>query len=512
MRFGHLCKQVCGMLLTCHYFVIIFPREEEKRIKTCIMRAKSLILIYCAVAAMLSVSCQKKEYLLDLDRSVINLEATGNDPEVVVVTARNVDWTVNVDEASKEWLIAGNTGDKIYITALDRTVESPRVGRIVVRTMGDVAPAKEIIVTQKGAAGLVYSLSVSPRSLLFAAGETAESKKVFVDAKNTGWSAEVDEPAREWLLITAGQDEITVKVREKTDIGSRTGRIVVRPEKESLQSQTVTVTQTGINVTFSVSPTELNFGAEDTVSKMITITAENVTWNSIVQESARGWLKISSSGNIINVSVEPNPDDTPRVGRIIITPDMEGIAAKEVIVTQSSITGQYDAVFTGGVGEYYGDYYENGCGNFDMKMVSGDLVMTDKGVAKGMNGYYFFCENFSDLAAGDVLRMTPEEYEIVDTEEKYTALPGYFDDETKQYVSARLQKFENGRITSINSVVSGSFRLEFDGVYTIGFSLVLDDGTEKSFYYKGGLEFADKTGAETASGAGAGDIKAITTR
>ena len=461
---------------------------------------------------MLSVSCQKKEYVLDLDTSVINLEASGNGPEEVLVTARNVDWTVNVDAASAEWLHTGTTGDKIFITADDRTMESPRVGRIVVRAVGDVTPAKEIIVTQKGATGLVYSLSIAPRSLLFAADETEGSKKVFVTAKNTAWSAEVDEPAREWLLITAGQDEITVKVREKTDVGSRTGRIVVRPERESLPAQSVTVTQTGINVTFSVSPTELNFGAEDTDSKMIMVTAENVGWISEVEESASQWLKISSSGNIINVSAEPNHDDVPRLGKVIITPDRQGMAHKEVIVTQSSIDGQYDAVLTSGAGEYYGDYYGNGCGNFDIKLVSGDLVITDNGLAKGTNGYYLFCENFSDLVEEGDLRMTPEKYRIVDTEEKYTTLPGYFDDERKQYVSARLQKFENGRIVSINSVVSGSFDMGFDGVYNISFSLVLDDGTEKSLYYRGELEFADKTEEETASIAGSGAIKAFMAR
>lgn len=457
---------------------------------------------------MLSASCQKKEYVLEVDRPVINLEASGNDPEEVVVTAKNVEWSVNIDAASSEWLRAGTTGDRIFITADDRTVEAPRIGRIVVRAAGDVVSAREIVVTQKGATGLTYGLAVTPKTLLFAAGETAESKKVFVTAENTAWSAEVEEPARGWLLITVAQDEIAVKVKEKTNLGSRTGRIVVRSEREELASQYVTVTQTGVNVMFSVSPGELAFGAEEQGSKMITVTAENVGWSSSVEESARQWLKISTAGNIINVSVEPNSDDKPRVGKVIVTPDMEGIARKEVVVTQNSVAGQYDVVFLRGEGQYFGNYYENGCGNFDLRLVSGDLTIMSTGIAKGNNGYFLFCENFSDLAAAGDPHMTAGEYDIVDTMEKYTTLPGYFDEDKEKYMSAMVYQFEEGRITSINSIVSGDIDLRSEGgSYTIVFSVKLDDGTEKSFYYEGSLAFEDMTQATAVSGAGPAGIK-----
>ena len=472
------------------------------------MKLKSLILMFCAAVALMSVSCQKKEYVLELDRSVINFEADGNDPEEVTVTSQNLEWTVNVDEASREWLMTATSGDKIFVTAIDRTVETPRVGRIVVRAVGDVAPAKEIVVTQKGATGVVYSLSISPRTLVFAADETDIEKKVFVTARNTGWSADVEEAAREWLTISTGSDEIAVKVKEKKDTGSRTGRIVVRPEREDLTTQYVTVTQTGISVSLNVSPTELSFGAEDTEVKTVTVTARNVEWNAEVEEGAQQWLKISVSGNTVGVSVERNEDDKPRVGKVLVIPDMTGITPKEVLVTQGSMSGQYDAVFFDGNGEYYGDFYENGCGNFDLRLVSGDLELSKKGmVTGGTNGYYLFCENLSDLAQGSELYMSSARYDINGSMEKYTTLPGYFDSE-KGYVSATLRKYgpkEGGGISiTYNSVVSGNFELEYDGgTYTIIFSLTLDDGSSKSFYFNGDLEFRDESSVpESATGAG----------
>lgn len=215
----------------------------------------------------------------------------------------------------------------------------------------------------------------------------------------------------------------------------------------------------------------LTFAASGDAPRVVNVTADNATWTANVRPADASWLSIATDAATITVSVGDYTNLASRSGIITVTPSSGPVLTLDV--TQEGIDS---IVFAYAETEYYGDYYDNDCGNFDLIFENMDPTGT---------GYVLFTESFSDLNDLDPV-FTPHLYTIDDSYLIYTILPGFLSGGT--YYSATLSNYVNGTAIERHSVLAGTVDASFDGTdYSFDITLTLDNGKTVTATYGGAL-------------------------
>ena len=199
------------------------------------------------------------------------------------------------------------------------------------------------------------TLTVTPTKLYFAAQATA-GQQVRVDTNIKDWS--VVPSSESWLFINNKRDDgFTVSVAENTITAERTATITVKSGKAE---GVISVTQeAGIgNITLTINPKSITFGANETATKNVTVTINAGSWNF---SAPPDWLSLEKQGASLKVTPKSlNLGDKSRETAITIT---AGNATETFQVTQE-VSDEPVIEFVRADAFYYGDYYEIGTADY----------------------------------------------------------------------------------------------------------------------------------------------------
>lgn len=99
---------------------------------------------------------------------------------------------------------------------------------------------------------------------------------------------------------------------------------------------------TGQAKSLDVETTELTFDAKGAAPREIAVTAENLTWEFRVAESAAEWLHAERDGEKLIVRVDDNSSPTERRGSVTIAPSEAGpVKSRTVTVVQLASDEKY---------------------------------------------------------------------------------------------------------------------------------------------------------------------------
>lgn len=163
--------------------------------------------------------------------------------------------------------------------------------------------------------GVTCNYLISPTGKSFTSSGGADS--ITVNAPSVcNWSAISNDP---WITITSGSSgsgngTIRYSVAANPDTSTRNGTITI-------EDKTFTVTQAGINCSYSISPPAQQFASAGGNGKVDVTAANNCRWDAI---KSHDWITITSgasgSGNgTVNFSVAANGDPNPRAGTITVS-------------------------------------------------------------------------------------------------------------------------------------------------------------------------------------------------
>lgn len=184
------------------------------------------------------------------------------------------------------------------------------------------------------------SLEVSPTSLEFeAAGGTVQN--VTVQAQNVTWEYSVSAAAQAWMTVSQEGNVLTVSVADNNKGEQRTGQIRIQvTDGSKLPARGVTVTQQANanppEMSISVNPSSLTFEGEGAAPQEVKVTpsVETLAWSAAAEDDAAAWITVEEGNGTFAVSVQDNPEESRRTGRIIVTPSEPSAKAKAVIVVQ----------------------------------------------------------------------------------------------------------------------------------------------------------------------------------
>ena len=66
----------------------------------------------------------------------------------------------------------------------------------------------------------------------------------------------------------------------------------------------------------------------------VTPSVETLAWSATAEDDAAAWITVEEGNGTFTVSVQDNPEESRRTGRIIVTPSEPSAEAKAVIVVQ----------------------------------------------------------------------------------------------------------------------------------------------------------------------------------
>ena len=156
------------------------------------------------------------------------------------------------------------------------------------------------------------TLEVDLIKLTFSADDNDE--KSITVSSNTSWNFSRSES---WIEARKSENKLYVKAENYTStVSSRTGTITITAG--DALPMTITVEQAAKEINnLSVSPTLLEFSANETVVKTVSVTTDSKEgWNAVTESS---WITLSKKGNTLEVKVGVNTSALERVGRIIVT-------------------------------------------------------------------------------------------------------------------------------------------------------------------------------------------------
>jgi hypothetical protein len=231
--------------------------------------------------------------------------AAGNGT-VTVTAAAGCNWAATSNDS---WITVttGSTGTgngTVTYTVTANTGTSQRVGTITIA--GQVHS-----ITQSGVAPCAYT--ISPTSLSFGASGGPGSVNVTA-ASGCNWTATANDS---WITINtgstgSGNGTVTYTVANNTTTTQRTGTITVA-------GQTHTVTQNGLQCTYTISPTALSYTAAAGTGTINVTAAAGCSWTATITDS---WITITSgtgTGNgTVTYTVSANTATTQRLGTISI--------------------------------------------------------------------------------------------------------------------------------------------------------------------------------------------------
>lgn len=222
--------------------------------------------------------------------------------------------------AAAPWvaITAGATGagaGTVTVSATQNTSPSERTASVAVA-------GQSVVVSQ---AASPCTLVIQPTRLSVGAAGGLVPISVAATAADCVWTATTASP---FLSLAPSQGlgtgVVSVTVAPNPLSASRVGTITVG-------GQTVTIDQTGVTCSYSVSPTSLTLSANGaTRSVTVTANASDCVWTS---SSPVSWITIArgSSASTASVTVQPNPGAAPRSATIII-------GGQAVAVSQSGVT------------------------------------------------------------------------------------------------------------------------------------------------------------------------------
>ena len=232
--------------------------------------------------------CEDKEPdALSVSHPEFTFTADDTEERVATITTNVNSWSI---ERLGDWINATEDDDRLRIRVENyNETGNPREGSITV----SAGAAKPVVIAIKQEARA--SLSVDPESLSFDAKESG-SKSVQITTTAAGWDAESD---ASWIKLAKQGNTLSVSVDANSG-EDRSGRITLKAGNAA--EKTVTVTQTKQH-TLSVSPSSLEFAADETGEKSVTINTSAPSWNATKEAS---WITLTPQGNTLKVSVEAN--------------------------------------------------------------------------------------------------------------------------------------------------------------------------------------------------------------
>jgi hypothetical protein len=240
----------------------------------------------------------------------------GGTGTVAVTTSSNCPWTATTNV---NWITitsgSGTGNGQISYTVIPNPFSTPRSGTIT-------TDGKSHTVNQ---AGVACSFVISPDNRSFGVG--GGSGEIGVTTGGAcAWTAVSSEV---WITINSGNPgtgngTVNYSVAANTGVSQRTGQITI-------QGQAHTITQSGIDCNFSMSPTTAAFEQAGGNGSVNVTVASGCSWNA---GSNATWLVITGGGSgngngVVSYSVAPNGGAGTRTGRITVSD-------KFIDVTQTS--------------------------------------------------------------------------------------------------------------------------------------------------------------------------------
>jgi plastocyanin len=234
----------------------------------------------------------------------------------------NSNWTAS---SSQSWCTVTSSGSgngTLVANYQANTTTSQRVANITVTVSG--LPAVTVTVTQAAAPP---SLSVTPsnRNVSYQQGSTT-----FTVSSNSSWTAASNS---DWCVVTTsgnGNGVINAAYSENPLMTQRVATITVTVS--GIPAQTVTVTQSGLAATLSVTPSNVNATAE--AGNAVFSVTSNADWT---VSSTAGWVTFPTSGSgngTLDIAYEANTGFDSRVAAIIIA--VPG-STSQVTITQQGM-------------------------------------------------------------------------------------------------------------------------------------------------------------------------------
>ena len=386
-----------------------------------------------------------------------------------VITTSAASWDA---ASSADWLSFSKDGNTLKVTV--HTLSTSQRNAVITVTAVN-APPVSIDVTQ--AATVSNTLSVNPATIDFAAGETGvKTATIVTDAAS--WDATVSEG---WVTLDKQTNTLRVTVNTlNTGSALRSATINVTAGNANPVAVTVRQEPTESN-TLSVHPTSIHFLSGETDAKTVTITTNAASWDA---KTSYNWINIEKDG--VTLKVTPNSlnrDVSQRSASINVT---AGDADPVTIQVTQEPTASSIITYTKSEGEYWGNYYNSGTGNFEL------WLYTDATEQIGIR-----IEGFCALATNSAnFRLDAGTYTLASSGAVRTFFPGSVKDDkvSPTYLfdrnSSKFTLITGGTITV---ALSGS-------TYTISGNLTGQDannGTavnDINISYLGSISFTDKTG------------------
>ncbi len=290
-----------------------------------------LTFVVATLAALTLASCPQQPNTLTLSPTSLSFAAGETDEKTIAVTTDAREWKAVSGEA---WITVRQDGSALIVAMNGAHFGSEsRQGAIIV-SAGSAEPVT-VAVTQEA----THSLSVSPTTINYAAGETG-SKSVTVTSTAPGnWTST---ETADWLETTRSSDgKLVVTVNELNHSSvTRTAEITVTAGNAT--AVIVTVSQARTVNTLTLSPSSLEFGRTETGSKTVTVTTDASRWSATKSAS---WLSISITGSTLTVTVtEANSGSSARSADIIIE---AGSETRTLTVTQGDGALAFGDIRTG---------------------------------------------------------------------------------------------------------------------------------------------------------------------
>ena len=314
-------------------------------------------LLFIAAACMLAAACTPQDgggetASLEVSPKSLTFGAEDTTPQEITVTATGVEWEYAVP-SSADWItVDDGTAGKLLVSVTKNPTAEKRTAsiRITAKDNDDLEPVS-VTVTQAGSeTPEVYSLTVDPAALTFAAeGAAGQSVKVTASGEGITWSAAIDEAAKEWITLSAtegaeGETTLTVTVQDNPDTAERSANVTLTPSVESVGPKAIRVTQEAKVLPPSLAITYdggKELPEEGFVmgyrGRLITLALVpvNLTWKA---EADAEWLKITvnTDYNLLTIAMSDvlNTSSESRSCNIIVTTDAEGVGPFKIPVTQ----------------------------------------------------------------------------------------------------------------------------------------------------------------------------------
>ena len=184
------------------------------------------------------------------------------------------------------------------------------------------------------------SLSATPTEIEFAATGGA-AQTIAVTAKNVAWDYSVPESTGAWITAEKRDGGLSVMAADNMSKDGRTGQIRIFAENnDKVPAISITLRQAGNadapDLYLTVEPASLTFEGEGAAPQEVKVTpsVETLAWSAAAEDDAAAWITVEEGNGTFTVSVQDNPEESRRTGRIIVTPSEPSAEAKAVIVVQ----------------------------------------------------------------------------------------------------------------------------------------------------------------------------------